>query len=93
MPTAYHLQTDWQTERTNQVLEGYHRNFINYDQDDWYQLLPLGEDAYNNSKARAHELKPFCANYEFHPDMEWMKEREPQNPGASIYTHWKKRVE
>ena len=40
MSTAYHPQTDGQTERTNQVLEGYLRNFVNYDQNDWYQLLP-----------------------------------------------------
>ena len=44
MSTAYHPQTDGQTERTNQVLEGYDlRNFVNYDQNDWYQLLPLAE--------------------------------------------------
>ena len=48
MSTAYHPQTDGQTERTNQVLEGYLRNFVNYDQNDWYQLLPLADHAYNN---------------------------------------------
>jgi len=37
--TAYQPQTDGQTERTNQVREGSLRNFINYGQDDWYQLL------------------------------------------------------
>ena len=45
MSTAYHPQTDGQTERTNQVLEGYLRNFVNYDQNDRYQLLPLAEYA------------------------------------------------
>ena len=49
MSTAYHPRTDGQTERTNQVLEGYLRIFVNYDQNDWYQLLPLAEHAYNNS--------------------------------------------
>ena len=44
----YNSQTDGQTERTNQVLEGYLRTFVNYDQDAWYQLLPLAEHAYNN---------------------------------------------
>jgi len=31
---AYHQQTDEETERTNKVLEGYLRNFVNYVQDD-----------------------------------------------------------
>ena len=38
MSTAYHPQMDGQTERTNQVLEGYLRNLVNNDQNDWYQL-------------------------------------------------------
>jgi len=58
MSTAYHPQTDGQTERTNQVLESYLRNIVNYDQEDWYQMLPLAEYAYINSKARAHKLTP-----------------------------------
>ena len=56
MSKAYHPQTDRQTERTNQVLEAYLRKFANDDQYDWYQLLPLAEYAYNNSKASAHKL-------------------------------------
>ena len=54
MSTAYHPQTDGQTERTKQVLEDYLRTFVNYDQDNWYQLLPLAEHAYNNSATNAH---------------------------------------
>jgi len=59
MSRAYHLQTNGQTERSNQVLEGYLRNFVNYDQDDSFQLLPLAEYAYKNSKASAHKLTLF----------------------------------
>jgi len=59
MSMAYHPQTDGQTERTNQVPEGYLRNFVNYDQNDWYQMLALAEYAYINSKASANKLTPF----------------------------------
>ena len=57
--TAYNPQTDGQTERTNQVREGYLRTFVNYDQNDSYQLLPLAEHAYNNSASNAHKMTPF----------------------------------
>jgi len=43
MSTDYHPQTHGQTERTNQVLEGYLRTFVNYNQNDGYQLVPLAE--------------------------------------------------
>jgi len=88
MSTAYHPQTDGQTGRTNQVLEGYLRTFVNYDQDDWYQLLPLAEHAYNNSATNARKVTPFFANYGFHTDTECMKERETHNPVATMYAHW-----
>jgi len=88
MSTAYHPHTDGQTERTNQVLEGYLRTFVNYDHNDWYQLLPLAEHAYNNSATNAHKMTPLFANYGFHPQTEWMKEREAQNPRVTLYVHW-----
>jgi transposase InsO family protein len=37
--TAYHPQTDRQTERVNQVLEGYLRIFTSRRQDDWDDFL------------------------------------------------------
>src|SRR6202165_1680552 len=39
--TAFHPQSDGQTERVNQVLEQYLRIFCDYQQDNWVQLLPL----------------------------------------------------
>ena len=51
--TAFHPQTDGQTERVNQFLEQYLRQYCNYVQDNWYDLLPLAEYAYNNSATTA----------------------------------------
>ena len=45
LSTAFHPQTDGQTERVNQTLETYIRMFINYDLDNWAQMLPLAEFA------------------------------------------------
>ena len=86
MSIAYHLQRDGQTERTNQTLEVYLRNFINYDRNDWYQLLLLGKHPYNNSAINAHGMSPFYANFGFHPQKDCMKQREARNPGAG-YMH------
>ena len=88
MSTVYHPQTDGQTERVNQELGGYLRIFVNYDQNDWYHLLPLAEFAYNNSATSAHGMTPFFANYGYHPQTEWLRERDAQNPGANMYGHW-----
>jgi len=43
LSTAYHPETDGQTERVNQILEHNLRVYINYQQDDWANLLPLAE--------------------------------------------------
>lgn len=41
LSSAYHPQTNGQTERTNQTLEQYIRCFTSFSQDDWVSLLPL----------------------------------------------------
>ena len=46
--TAWHPQTDGQTEHVNQELDQYLRLFVNERQDDWYDLLPLAEFQHNN---------------------------------------------
>jgi transposase InsO family protein len=67
MSTAFHPQTDGQTERVNQVLEAYLGEYCNYEQNDWAELLPLAEFTYNNSFSSATGLSPFYANYGYHP--------------------------
>ena len=51
--SAFHPQTDGQTERLNSVLEQYLRMFCDYQQTDWASLLPLAKFSYNNSKHSA----------------------------------------
>ena len=51
LSTAFHLQTDGETERVNQELEQYLRIFCNFQVDNWADLLPFMEFAHN---ARAH---------------------------------------
>ena len=41
MSMAFHLQTDGKTERTNAILEQYLRAYVNYQQDNWVELLPI----------------------------------------------------
>ena len=65
--TAYHPQSDGQTERTNQSLEGYLRLYCNYQQDNWPDLLPVAEFAYNNAPHSTTQVSPFFANYGYNP--------------------------
>ena len=88
MSTAFHPQTDGQTERLNQTIETYLRSFVSREQDDWVGLLPMAEFAYNNSTTTATGLSPFYANYGFHPAATNPPRGEPRNPASSTYAHW-----
>src|SRR6202045_3684148 len=67
--SGYHPEADGQTERTNQTLEQYLRAYCNYQQDNWSDLLPLAEFAYNNAPSAATGITPFFANKGFHPNL------------------------
>ena len=69
LSTAYHPQTDGQTERLNQTLEQYLRNYMNYQQDNWVELLPVAQLAYNTAKNATIGCTPFYANYGFEADV------------------------
>jgi hypothetical protein len=49
LSTAFHPQTDGQTECQNQFLEFYLCSYINFLQNDWAAWLLLAQFAYNNS--------------------------------------------
>ncbi|KAL5476984.1 hypothetical protein ACEPAI_3170 [Sanghuangporus weigelae] len=65
--TAYHPQTDGQTEHVNQELEQFLRLYVNHRQTDWADWLALAEFAYNNRKHSATKLSPFFVNMGVHP--------------------------
>ena len=64
--SGYHPKGDGQTKRMNQTLEQYLRVYCNYQQDNWSELLPLAEFAYNNALSATTSVSPFFANKEYH---------------------------
>ena len=67
LSTAYHPQTDGQSERTNQDVEQVLRTVINFHQDNWVDWLPVVEFALNNRFKKSLKNTPFYVNYGFHP--------------------------
>ena len=61
--TAYHPQTDGQTERVNQELEQYLRVSIDHRQEQWPDWLGTAEFVYNNKIHAATKNSPFKVNY------------------------------
>ena len=67
MSTAYHPQTDGQTERMNRILEDYLRHFVAPTQDDWDECLFHAEFAVNNAFQESTGASPFFLNFGQHP--------------------------
>lgn len=65
--TAWHPETDGQTERFNVILECYLRAYCNYQQDDWVDWLPSAEYNANNTESETTKVTPFFANSAQHP--------------------------
>ena len=68
MSTAYHPQTDGQTERANRTLEQILRAYAHPYQDNWAQHLDLAEFAYNSHPNASTDTSPFMAVYGYEPD-------------------------
>jgi hypothetical protein len=61
--TAYHTQTDVQTERVNKVLEDLLRACVLAFDRSWESSLPYVEFSYNNSYQASIKMSPFEALY------------------------------
>ncbi|KKA19802.1 hypothetical protein T310_6205, partial [Rasamsonia emersonii CBS 393.64] len=69
LSTSYHPQTDGQTEQTNQTIEQYLQHYLDYDQDNWVDILPIAQFAYNNAINSTTGETPFYVNYRYHPQL------------------------
>ena len=79
LSTAFHPQTDGQTERQNSTMEAYLRSYCRFEQDDWVQWLPTAEFAYNNTRHSSTKLTPFEANMGYHPRMSYKDNQDPRS--------------
>ena len=65
--TAYHPQTDGQTERINQEIRMFLQHYVNYQQNDWMDWLATTEFQYNNKRHAVTGRTPFELNFGRHP--------------------------
>jgi hypothetical protein len=65
--TAYHPQSDGQTERMNKTLHEYIRNYIGPTHKDWDAKLTMAQFALNNSYSASIGSSPFYFVLGFHP--------------------------
>jgi len=82
--TAYHPQTDGQTEWVNQELEQYLHVFMNERQDNWDEWLPMAEFAYNNHIHSSTQHMPFFIDTGQHPCMEFEPAQSPTKVEAVL---------
>jgi len=93
--SAYHPQTDGQTERINQILEDMLRACaLTYSQK-WDECLPLAEFAYNNSYQESIRMAPFKALYgrRCRTPLNWSEAGERNFFGPDIVDEAEERVQ
>ncbi|QRW23943.1 Retrotransposable element Tf2 protein [Rhizoctonia solani] len=67
--SAYHPQSDGQTERVNPSIEHFLRAYSGVNQRDWTKWLPMAEFAYNNAVHSSTGKTPFKALYGWEPTL------------------------
>jgi len=93
LSTAFHPQTDGQTERVNQELEQYLRMFINHRQKQWPEWLETAEFAYNNKAHSSTKTSPFKANYGQDPRMGFKGRKKGKYMGAEKFVEKIKEIQ
>ena len=67
MSSAFHPQTNGQTEAANRQIKEYLAYYVSFFQDDWVDLLPVAEFAINDTKTATTGLTPFQADLGYTP--------------------------
>jgi len=91
--TAFHPQTDGQTERVNQELKQYLRMFIDHRQEQWLEWLGMAEFAYNNKVHSSTKISPFKANYGQNPRMGFEGRKKRKYKGAEKFIEKMKEIQ
>jgi hypothetical protein len=65
--TAFHPESDGQSERHNRIAEDVLRCFCSTNQKDWDLYLPMAEFAMNNAYSEVTRSTPFLLTYGVHP--------------------------
>ena len=86
LTSAFHPQSDGQTERTNQTLEQFLWIYADPLQLNWVTNLPFAELTYNSTYHDAIERSPFMATYGFEPPTNLDTELLPTTPPS--VTDW-----
>jgi len=74
--SGYHPEANGQAKWINQTLEQYLYVYCNYQQNNWLELLPLAEFAYNNTPSSTTDVSPFFTNKGYHPNLLVYPERD-----------------
>jgi hypothetical protein len=77
--TAFHPQTDGQTERMNATIEEYLRNFCSRMQDNWATLLPMAQLAINSRDASSTGISPFFLDHGYNVEPFALAEDIPED--------------
>ena len=83
--TAYHPQTDGQTERMNQELEEYLRIYVNKKQNDWVGWLLITQFCHNDRQHSATGFSLLYINNRRHPFKGIEAQKKPNNQTAIEY--------
>ena len=84
--TAFHPQTDGQTERTNRQLEQVLRHYVNAQHTDWDELLAVAEFAINSHVSTATGYTPFFLDTGMHPRIPLSLAAQSLSQGEQVHT-------